>query len=318
MEWTEAGARVFACAAVLSFIASIAVLLRFIVRGHILRVLGPTDWFLLLNLVFSYANTATVGFHVSRGLGRPSKTFTLEEKISYLQVTWVAIIIGNLSVILTKISILLLLLNIFAATAGTIWKITRGVLVVVVAYGIALTLTNIFNCSPVGSMGDYVTGSPKSKCVNLKAKWYADAGLNIVMDFVIFSLPIPVLRSMTLKWRQKIWLYGVFMLGFFVCVVSVIRLYYLWYAGVSKDPTTTGIFVTYWSTIELNVALVIACIPTLKPLVTKWCPVNLDSLGSNGRKRDGANSFDMEPGRHPPTISSPRVIPRDRTQDDEA
>lgn len=53
MEWTDKGARVFACALVLSVIASTAVALRFISRGYILRVIGLTDWFLLLTLFFS-------------------------------------------------------------------------------------------------------------------------------------------------------------------------------------------------------------------------------------------------------------------------
>lgn len=73
-------------------------------------------------------------------------------------------------------------------------------------------------------MGNFFTGDPESKCLNIMAKWYADAGLNIVLDFVIFSLPIPVLRSMTLSCRAKIWLYGVFMLGF-LYVLSISRLF---------------------------------------------------------------------------------------------
>lgn len=33
----------------------------------------------------------------------------------------------------------------------------------------------------------------------------------------------------------------------------------------------------YWSTIEMNVAIILACIPTLKPLMSRVCPWVLGS-----------------------------------------
>ena len=76
----------FACAVVLSVIASTAVALRFVARGYILRVLGLTDWFLLLTLFFSYGNTVCVGIHVSRGLGQHRERLELEDQKAFLQV----------------------------------------------------------------------------------------------------------------------------------------------------------------------------------------------------------------------------------------
>lgn len=40
------------------------------------------------------------------------------------------------------------------------------------------------------------------------------AAINLVTDFVIFSLPLPVIRSLQLPKRQKVLLMGVFCLGF--------------------------------------------------------------------------------------------------------
>lgn len=106
-------------------------------------------------------------------------------------------------------------------------------------------------------------------------------------------------------------------------MVSIIRLYFLHQVTVSVDRAHASVYVAYWSTVEMNVALVIACIPTLKPLAAKWCPSCLDSLGSHRRmKRDGGNrgstSDDVEmtgQSIHPPTISSPRKPVRQRPED---
>lgn len=51
MAWAERGIRTFAVAAVLVVLSTIFVALRFVSRGRILKVLGPTDWFMLVNLV---------------------------------------------------------------------------------------------------------------------------------------------------------------------------------------------------------------------------------------------------------------------------
>jgi hypothetical protein len=48
---TDVAARVLVGIVVLTALASIVVALRFISRGCILHVLGPTDWFIAVTLV---------------------------------------------------------------------------------------------------------------------------------------------------------------------------------------------------------------------------------------------------------------------------
>jgi hypothetical protein len=54
---------VFMGAVFLAVLSSVAVLLRFISRGRILHILGPTDWFIAVTLV---SNTPTPQAGVSR------------------------------------------------------------------------------------------------------------------------------------------------------------------------------------------------------------------------------------------------------------
>ena len=51
MEWSKRGTHLFAYTVVMAVLSTVAVTLRFFSRGRILRVLGPTDWFLAVTLV---------------------------------------------------------------------------------------------------------------------------------------------------------------------------------------------------------------------------------------------------------------------------
>ncbi|KAK4182914.1 hypothetical protein QBC35DRAFT_545412 [Podospora australis] len=300
MEWTERGAKLFACSVVMVLFAAVAVLSRFISRRYIHRVWGLTDWCIVFTLLFSIANTVGVGLHISHGLGHHVANLSRYELQQCMKMMWANIIIGSTSLIFTKLSVLLLFLDVFVLPKSR--KATYIIIGIVTAYGTYLILSNIFFCTPVNAFWDWSI-RPR-KCLTDTSKYFVDAACNIALDFIIFCLPIPVVRSITLPWRQKLWLYVAFALGLFVCIVSVTRLYFLYVSITSSDKTFVGVHVAYWSTIEMNVAIVIACIPTLKPLVTKMCPRLLVST-----HHDSTPSFsDGSPFPHtaPPTISSAR------------
>ncbi|KAK0660468.1 hypothetical protein QBC41DRAFT_383685 [Cercophora samala] len=276
MAWTERGVGLFACATAMVVLAAIAVVLRFISRGYVLRRLGWTDCCIVITLLFSIANTVGVAMHITHGLGRHRTTITRDEVEGYRFWMYINIIIGGTSLLLTKISILLLFLDVFVINRAR--KVTYFFLTLVICYGIYLLTSNILFCIPISSFWELAAS--KDRCLSADAKYYADAVVNIALDFSIFCIPIPVVRAMTLPWRQKLWLYFVFTLGFFVCLVSCIRLHFLWYVNNSPDKPFEGTHMAYWSTIEMNVAIILACIPTLKPLMIKICPWVLNSIAA--------------------------------------
>jgi hypothetical protein len=67
--------------------------------------------------------------------------------------------------------------------------------------------------------------------------WYFNAGSNIVTDIAIMILPMPVIKNLSLPCRQKYLLMGVFAMGGFVCIVSILRLQSLVAISNSDDPT---------------------------------------------------------------------------------
>jgi hypothetical protein len=110
---------------------------------------------------------------------------------------------------LTKISVALLFLDVFVIT----WfrKATYVVLGAVVLQGLAMTMTNIFVCSPIHIYWDLEM--PVQGCINGLVKFCVDNGLNFLFDFVLLLLPMPLIWPMSLPWRQKLWLGVLFVLG---------------------------------------------------------------------------------------------------------
>ncbi|KAK3950100.1 hypothetical protein QBC32DRAFT_316194 [Pseudoneurospora amorphoporcata] len=103
------------------------------------------------------------------------------------------------------------------------------------------------------------------------------------------ALPMPALSRLKLPRRQEIALVGVFALGFFVCIVSVLRLLILiennrqsadWFKYHKPfDSTYNMPTLMYWTSVKVNAAIACACIMTLKPLIQRLFP-RLLSTGS--------------------------------------
>lgn len=85
------------------------------------------------------------------------------------------------------------------------------VLFVVVCVSLWTVLSSIFFCVPITKNWDRaVTGV----CFSQGIAWFVNAALNILTDFAILILPLPILPKIKQSRRQKIGLYLIFALGF--------------------------------------------------------------------------------------------------------
>ncbi|KAK7924710.1 hypothetical protein PG985_006764 [Apiospora marii] len=93
--------------------------------------------------------------------------------------------------------------------------------------------------------------------------------LLIIIDIIILSLPIREVRRLQIVNWQKAAVCGMFLLGGFVTLVSIVRLKFV-AELVNTEPgadTTVVVSTAIWSTIEVGVAIMCACLPTLQPLI---------------------------------------------------
>ena len=131
---------------------------------------------------------------------------------TYLKLSWSLNVIYALALTSVKISILALYLR--ALRYSYIPLITK-ILLVIVLLTHAWILASLFTvCVPLSAFWDRTQfNSGKVYCHKFDVYW-SHAGINIVTDFLIFVLPLTVLRKLKIGKRQRFALGGVFLLAF--------------------------------------------------------------------------------------------------------
>ncbi|KAK4129058.1 hypothetical protein N657DRAFT_676740 [Parathielavia appendiculata] len=263
---------IIACAVVTFLAASTFVVLRFYTRGWVNHVLGASDWCILPALLCAAGVTASSLEQVAHGAGKHAWETDPFKLPAFERAAWYGILFYNLSLTLTRISILLLYKRIF--NYGWIKRVIQIVLVLIVASGIWLVVAVCTACMPLQAFWDwslYFTTRVYCQPPNL---WWANAALHITSDLVIMALPMPVLSSLNLPRRQKYAIVGLFALGFGVCIISVVRLVALIDLTELQayDATYTSAYMIYWTTVEVNAAIACACVMTLKPFIQRVFP----------------------------------------------
>ncbi|KAK3374662.1 hypothetical protein B0H63DRAFT_255129 [Podospora didyma] len=292
---------IVACASVSFFFSSVAVALRFYVRGKLLNALAREDWSILAALVFTAVSTGFTIFGSQVALGRHMVANTPADIMAYLHAAYFMSLFYHLSICFTKVSILLLYLRVFVTVHHYIRKAVWVTLAIVVLYSAWTFAMHMTMCIPLSKTWD--TSLP-GRCQGAKV-WWAVTYLHISTDFLIFVLPIPVVISMTIPLRQKAGLLVVFAMGFFVCLISVLRTLWLNALLYSKDMTWDLVSIANWSIVEINMAVLCACLTTLKPLVTKFVKPWIHALPFHRRHEYtlNTNAADQHPSR-PKTIGS--------------
>ncbi len=197
-----------------------------------------------------------------------------------------------------KTSILVFYLTL-SRTQKLFRRATWATLVVVNTAGTALTCLNIFQCKPVNAA--FSLPVPDSAtCTDIVTLYLSSAPVNIITDCAILFLPMPILTAISLPKKQRTILVITFGFGIFVTVVDVVRIAYLQEAQTarlknvqSSERATSSTeweendFSWYaastfmWSAVEVNVGIMCACVPALKPLVSRFLPNLLHTAGED-------------------------------------
>lgn len=261
------GQRVFVISIATLVIAGFFVILRLFTRMKILHFVGRDDACIAIALLFSVGNTVAMCIQAESALGRHIWTLSHDTTIQFAKIAYAIVIVYTSSFTFTKISILLQYLRIFDVTK--IRKLCYVQIVIVSVYGVWLFFSSILNCVPIARNWDKTV---QGKCLPTTPLWLTNAALNIATDIIIVLLPMPVISSLTLPLKQKLWLAIVFAFGLLVCVVSILRLDSLYLGSKTTDPTWDFVGVAIWSSVELNTAVICTYLPTLKPLVSRLFP----------------------------------------------
>ncbi|KAF3032399.1 hypothetical protein E8E11_000395 [Didymella keratinophila] len=167
---------------------------------------------------------------------------------------------------LIKSSILVMYKNIFDTRKFR--TVVFVVLACVIGWTISFTFSHLFTCYPITVFIEPYYGN---SCVETVPMFLALLHTDVLADFVILILPIPMVLSIKLDMKKKLVVIGMLMLGAAVCAVSVTRVIATYSIAEEyiKHPNDVIYYtapVFFWTNIELSLAIVCACLPTLRPI----------------------------------------------------
>ncbi|CAG8959700.1 hypothetical protein HYFRA_00001606 [Hymenoscyphus fraxineus] len=281
-------------------LATVFVVARLISRFVILKTRTADDWCMIVAWFLAFGLSFSIDYGTAKGLGRRDVDIPSDWLPSLRRAEYAFTILYNPALMATKNSILIFYLRMAKHTQNHLRLASYITLALVNIGGLTLTFLNAFQCNPVSAAHDiHQTGA---KCMSIVTLYLCSAPVNIFTDLAILVLPIPVLTGMRLPSRQKTVLIVTFTLGVFVTIVDVIRIFYLQQSsdqlstrkntfGATTDFSWYASTALLWSAVEVNVGIICACIPTLKPLVKRILPNILrDSNHTVATKAGSLNS----------------------------
>ncbi|KAG9697420.1 ribosomal protein L27, partial [Aureobasidium melanogenum] len=248
-------------------LATAVVILRLVVRCKFVKAVGFDDFVIMVSLFLSWVVLGLTVAMVVSGFGSYvwSNPLDLHSTTAKLYLSWNVLYVFLIHV--TKASILTQYLRIFPTrTMRRLTWLLFAALVPSVLWGV---FASIFICNPVRKVWRPMT---PGKCLSTRTYWVSVTAVNIVLDFAVLALPMPVISRLKLPKKQKIGLVGVFLLGFFTCAVSVVRLVLVHNAYVRHDFTASSAEAVTWSMVEANVGIICASLLALKPLMAYLFP----------------------------------------------
>ncbi|KAL3478432.1 hypothetical protein BJX99DRAFT_256553 [Aspergillus californicus] len=188
---------------------------------------------------------------------------------------------------LVKLSLLSLYLQLFASHQQRIFQVLAYAVATLSAM-LALSgiLLGVLFCQPFAYNwdrtieGGHCSDSPKFQL----------SIVNMILDFFIVLLPLPIFWRLQMGWKRKGMLSGIFSLGLCICAINLTRTILTVHQD-RADPTRTIAQIGLFSILEVNVGMICAALPTLGPLFFRDAGSSGGGGGSGSSSGKVVNSF---------------------------
>lgn len=229
-----------------------------------------------------------LGYH-----SKPDDTAANSDQIVFLeQCEYVFNIMSPLALGSIKLSILFLYRRIFR---GRVFDVLNWILIaLVVLWILSFFLVQVFDCRT----RFYMNWGPFSElqiCLSVFHQLLAFCISDVIIDIFILVLPVPLIWMFHMSFDRKLAITSILLLGTFALVAGILRL--VVFAKILEASNTEGglhilgeivvddmasvSLILFWPMIEMGVALVTACLPTLRPLLHGLSESVIQSIRSN-------------------------------------
>ncbi|KAI1172112.1 hypothetical protein F4777DRAFT_19693 [Nemania sp. FL0916] len=221
--------------------------------------LDLSDWLAILALLCTTTFHIIVGVGTVFGLGRHAVADTdLRGLIVFLLL---ANAFHPLAVGLLKLSILSLYRSIFPSTR--FHRAVTAVASFVVAWTLATFILGLTYCIPIESLWDPAISN--AHCLPLNLIGLVTTSVHIVIEVLIFLMPIPSVLKLQTSTEKKRLIILSFVVGGVGCIVSIARVP-IWAQAESSDLSWDQVPSGLLAATELTVGLLAISFPTYRPL----------------------------------------------------
>ncbi|KAF4784118.1 hypothetical protein HER10_EVM0004408 [Colletotrichum scovillei] len=243
------------------FISTGILILRLWTRFHIVKRIGIDDWAAAFSLISVLGVGLSQAVMTRYGLGKHQQTVAPEEMIGFMKCFWVSVLFYSLGHLSFKMAFLLQYYRVLVT--HYMKKYYIAAMIFVGLWGLSVVIISFIWCIPLEGFWDH---SVPAKCLPQQVLFYLFGACSIATDVLIFLLPLPALIQLKLPRTQKLYLLGIFSLGFLIVGISVLRLQFL---KINPDFTYWNVEPAMWSLGELSAAMVCLCLPPLKALAAR-------------------------------------------------
>ncbi|KAM3417701.1 hypothetical protein BST61_g5935 [Cercospora zeina] len=247
------------------------------------------DFTITVGMALLLPITALSNVLTGLGIGKDIWTIPFDKLTEILKVFWVDEILYLATLPTIKIAICCTYLRIFQSQKFKM--LAYGAIALNVTYALVFIFITAFQCTPVNFTWNQWDKEHPGHCNDINAQSWASAALNIALDLVVAILPMPMLWKMNLNIRKKILVMLMFSVGSFVTFVSILRLRLLVKFGNSQNFTHDYKKVGAWTVVEVDTAMVCACMPGIRNLIRRAFPRLMGQTTAGSGNKTGSTGL---------------------------
>ncbi|KAI0179745.1 hypothetical protein GGR52DRAFT_587285 [Hypoxylon sp. FL1284] len=259
---------------------------------------GWDDLFAASALPFLIVENSLVFWWISLGLGKHAATVSTSNLEMGNKILFIDAFLFDWTISLPKFSVLFFYGRIFAGTrrwfSVALWTVG--------ALNTSWVLSNVisrFNhCMPVSAAWKQ---TPGESCFPQWGWFLGTAIASLVIDILIFLMPMPLLWSLQVPLSRRILVVVIFVFGYAVIVTSIGRLVTLARSGpdLTEDFTWSTVEFLEWCQCEGTLSLISVCLPSIFVLAKRVYQMGIEGALPDSRGKSKLSTRVSDQNRGP-------------------
>ncbi|KAI9036469.1 uncharacterized protein KD926_001812 [Aspergillus affinis] len=270
----------------IGFMAFITVVLslRVYARAVILRAMGVDDVFIVIGTTLTFGLSISSIIAAYYGVGRHIDDIPENDFTPMLKAIWATRIVYITGLLFIRLSLLWFYLRLDQRPLMS-WSVYL-LIFINVGLSVSSVIVTLASCTPPSKFWN-LSGTSPGKCMDPDAQqifYEANGILNIILDILIYIVPMPTLWGVKISNRRKGALFGIFGLGILSIAAGCVRYDFVKKLAHNKDQYYYLADSLNWCSIECYVAIFCGSAPALQVIIKTYAPRVLGT--SNAQKYD--------------------------------